>query len=275
MQRERVAGWLITVAGLAAALVIQRASPMPQPPLYDGVVVVDPYLWLDPPPGHPGGATASSGEIAVHGERNDLFAGATEESPPQAQVFGVAGSLVLAAHATSISMMIEPVPSPAVPSRGYIDGNVYRFEFKDQLGRTVAARADALVTIILRPADPGVRDATVVRFNGGEWQTEPTSDSGQAGYEAVVTDFGDFAILGQGISPYPTQGAVPTTAEASSSIPGASAIAVPSFAPQPGAGSPENSSVLLILAAAGVTIAVVAFIARRRRYSGPPGWGPR
>jgi hypothetical protein len=268
MARERLMGWLIVALGLIGALAIQVASPPAQPPLYDGVVVVEPYLWLDPPPDHPGGATGSSTEIAVAAGRNDLFAAATYETPPQAQIFGIAGSLIVASGATKVSLAIQPVPNPAAPADGYVDGNVYRFDVRDQLGRTVTARPEAVVTIILRPADPGVRGAKIGHFDGVAWHALATLDAGQAGVEAVVTDFGDFAILAEGVSPYPTASAAPTTPVAPSLVPEASQASPSTPVPIPVDQMPPGSGPLPIVVAI-----IVAWT--RRRYTGPPGWGPR
>ena len=271
MGRDRFPGWLLVAAGLLGTLAIQVVIPTRQPPIYDGIVVVEPYLWLDPPPDHPGGASGSTAEIAVTSGRNDLVAAATAESPPQAQIFGISGSLVVGGDVTRISLSIQPVPTPATPSRGYIDGNVYRFDVTDQLGRTITARSDALVSIILRPADPGVRDPTIERFNGVEWEPVPTSEAGESGFEAIVTEFGDFAIVAAGVSPYPTGTGLPPTAAPLSGVPSASA------APRPGDGNaPDLGSLLpmVLLASVGLILTAVYVLRGRRRYTGPRGWGP-
>ena len=55
------AGLLVIVA---ARLLVPAA-----PPLYDGVVPVEAYRWLDPPPGQLGGAKGATADIADPGRQ--------------------------------------------------------------------------------------------------------------------------------------------------------------------------------------------------------------
>jgi hypothetical protein len=203
--------------GLLVAAVLRITSPGAAPPLFDGVVVVEPYVWLDPPPGELGGAKGTSARVGVAAGRSDIIAVATSEQPPQAQVLADPGALTLGKGATSLTVSITPVEPIEPVSDGYIDGNVYRIEIGDQLGRPATAPASAYVSIIVRAADPTDTDATIERFDGASWTKLDTSPNGDSGFLAVVTEFGDFAVVGHGASPYPTPTPAPT-AEPSPSL---------------------------------------------------------
>ena len=282
VDRDRLRGSVLIAAGLVAAFVIQAAAPLAGPPLFDGVIVIEPYLWFDPPPGQPGGATGTSQKLAVVQGKSAVLIASTSESPPQAQLFGDSGALTVAPDATAIDVTIEPVAKPADPTAGYIDGNVYRFSLTDQLGRTVTAPREAEVSLLLRPADLGLLDATIVRFDGVRWQPLPTEGLGPAGFLAIVTEFGTYALLASGESPYPTTAATPTTPTTPTApiTPGsAPSNDVPQASPGPRASHdiPIDPGLLFIVTAS--LLAAVALTAsasrRRRRYRGPRGWGPR
>jgi hypothetical protein len=78
-------------------------------------------------------------------------------------------------------------------------GNVYRFSVTNQAGTAVTARSDAQVTLALRGPET-VSDATVARLLGGTWTTLQTAGAGFPGtFETTgLTEFGDFALIGQG-----------------------------------------------------------------------------
>jgi hypothetical protein len=197
------------------------------PPLYDGVIVVEPYLWLNPPPDAKGGAIGTSTTVAVKAGQNEEVIVATDEEPPQAQVLAEPGGLTLAEGATGLAVSITPVePVQPVPN-GYIDGNVYRFEIIDQLGRAATSPASAYTSIILRAADPTLTDPTIERFDGAKWEPLETSPNGDSGFLVIATAFGDFAVVGHGESPYPTPTESPT-AEPSSAVIATEAAASPS-----------------------------------------------
>ncbi len=265
----------------------QVAAPVPAPPLYDGVVPLEPYLWAAPPPDHPGGAQGAAATIGVSQGGNDLVALATPELTPQAQVFAVPGSLTLPAETTSIEASITPLGPSVEPPDGYLDGNVYRIVLTDQAGSPITADASARVSILLRSADPTLADATIARLDGGAWRpltTSPPSLPG-GGFLAVVTRFGDFAVVARGVSPYPT-GAAPsdgsgpaTGVTASPAAPPTAATARPGKTPTPLPAGPATDDrtggavgllpaaigVVIVLLAAGV---VIARRGRRRPYMG-------
>lgn len=280
MDRDRWLGLGLVALGTATALVAQAANPFPGPPLYDGVIVVEPYLWLDPPEGYPEGATGAKQSIGVSAARNENVVVGTPEQPPQAQLIGVRGSMQLPAGATSILVTITPLARPAPePLDGYIDGNVYRFAVTDQAGRMVTPKAHTSVSIILRPADPTLSEATIERFDGVAWQPLGTTPDLAAAFVTIVSEFGDFAVVVNGVSPYGTP--VPSATATST---GASAAPLPTVAP--GAGSPAPSpgdqngvpvdSAVAGIAAVGLILAIAAvgLVLRQRRRDrvGRTGW---
>jgi hypothetical protein len=278
-----MAGRRAALATLATGLLViaaaQVLAPIGAPPLYDGVVPLEPYLWADPPPDHPGGAQGASAMIAVKKGQNALVAVATPEMVPQAQVFAVPGALTLPPGATSIKVSITPRAPSATPSTGYIDGNAYRILLTDQTGAPITADPAQRVSVVLRSADPALAEATIALFDGTAWQPLTTSppDMPGGGFVAVVTEFGDFAVIASGVSPYPTASASdeasssprpssPSTAEAASP-----ATAAPGGAPTSGGGPPTDVPWLPLGAAgiAAVTLVTLRMVIRRSRRHQP------
>jgi hypothetical protein len=194
--RRTGAVWLI--AGLAWVALVQVAAPAYGPPLYDGVVVVDPYRWLSPPPGRPGGAQGASSEVPVIDRKSPLVAIATPEQPPQAQIFAAPDAFPLPPGTKSVHVSITPIPAEGAPADGHIAGNVYRITVASQDGTPLTAPASARVSVVLRGPEEVV-DATIERFRGGSWQPLQTSPAGLGGmFLAVVTEFGDLALVEAG-----------------------------------------------------------------------------
>jgi hypothetical protein len=224
------------VCGVFVVVAAQRLAPLAGPPLYDGVIVEDPYKWLSPPPGYAGGAQSATTTVPAQGGQSPSLAVGTPEQPPQALVFaGV------------------PVAPAAQPANGVIAGNVYRFTVTGQGGAAVSGQASGGVTIVLRgPAN--LPSATIERLSGGNWvglQTDPTGAPHM--FSAVVTDFGDFALIApSGWTPLPPGAA---------SVGPAGPVAPVSTAPvTPGGstGSPAGSGPpLLLIAVLGLGIAGV------------------
>ena len=264
------------LSGLGAGfllIVVARLVLPAAPPLYDGIVPIEPYVWLDPPPGETGGAKGASADIPVRGGKSPLVAVATPELEPQAQIFAPPEGLNVPPGARTIKVSIEPVPSEGVPTDGHIDGNVYRINVLDDTGTVLTAPASARVSVVLRATDPAQPEATIARFSAGSWQPLKTSSSGFGGsFISVVTEFGDFAV----IVPGPGRTAPATAPQAPS--PGASvAASLPSTA-APGQSSGSNvptssgdvSSLpgwlLPALAVLAIGLAFLGYrVARRRR----------
>jgi hypothetical protein len=214
-------GVAAVAAGLVVLVVARLATPSASPPLYDGIVPLEPYRWLNPPPGQPGGAEGATATAPVTAAQNPLIAVGTPELSPQAQVFAAPNALTLPAGASSVVVSIEPVEPPVEPAAGYIDGNVYRFTVTDQSGVPITAPASAKVTVVLRAADLRT-DATIERFDGLAWRSLETSAAGAGSLISVVTEFGELAVVASGTSPYTN----PSAGEPSLSILAALGVAV-------------------------------------------------
>ncbi len=220
-------GLAAVACGLAVAAWVQFAGPLAEPPLYDGVVVVEPYRYLSPGPGQRGDPTSASGHGAVQDGRNALLAVATAESPPQAQIFATAGTLTLGPGTTEVRVRIAPIPPPGPPPAGmHVAGNAYEIAVTDQSGAPVSAPASALVSVILR-APAGVADATMEHFGDTAWQPLKTIPEVSDLFLSPVTQFGVFALIAPGAVPASTSSGPPA------SIAQALASALPRLASQP------------------------------------------
>ena len=167
MARRRL-GLFALAIGLAIVVAAQRLAPIGGPPLYDGVIVEAPYVWLSPPAGFSGGAQGVDQTIPVEGGQSPDIGVGTAENPPQAQLFAGAGFLNLPSGTTSIKVSIEPVAPASLPDGWTIAGNVYRFSVTNQAGQPVTGQASGGVTIELR--GPATLNAPAIEhFSGGKW----------------------------------------------------------------------------------------------------------
>jgi hypothetical protein len=215
--RDRRIGLAALGLGILMIGVSQRIAPLTEPPLYDGVYVPLPYVWFVPPAGLKGGAKGAKGSVGVDGTANRLIAIATAEQDPQAQLLATSGALVLPAGTTSVKFSIEPVLPTELPADGHIDGNVYQISVTNEAGAPLSAPPSALVTVVLVSphSDP---DRTIELDMGQGWQKLATQNQGPGIWLAVVSQFGQFAVVAPGTaaSPYPTA-TPPAGAGASSS----------------------------------------------------------
>jgi hypothetical protein len=275
--RRRLA---LPVLGTGLLLIVAARLALPAaPPLYDGVVPITPYLWLDPPPGDPGGATGATADIPVRSGKSPLVAVATPELEPQAQIFGPPGGITVPPGARTIKVSIQPVPGEGVATDGHVDGNVYRITVTDEHGTALTAPASARVSVVLRATDPARAEATIARLSAGSWQPLKTSSSGfGGGFISVVTEFGDFAVIVPGPGPSTAASSGPTASDAvsvaaSGSSAASSGRSVTSNAPIPPA---DTSSLPAWLAPVVVVLALLVAVGayrgatrrRRRRYQG-------
>ncbi len=273
--RDRHLGLLAIVAGIAGIALVQRLAPVAAPPLYDGVVVVQPYRWLTPPPRGAGDPTSAAASLTISGAASQFIALATGEMPPQAQIIGSVGDLVLPPGSASINMSITPVAPPAPPADGHIAGNVYRVTLVDQAGVALRAREGVMTTVVLRGPD-GTTDATVERYTGSGWVRLKTSPAGfGSAFLAIVTDFGDFAL----VSPGPAPGGLPTPV-ASGSAGAASGGSGPAVSPEPSApgasaGSTDTTIGLVVLVAIAVSAGIGLLVRRRTRRKRRQIWQAR
>jgi hypothetical protein len=260
---------LALVAGLLVIIGARLVAPG-APPLYDGVVPLEPYLWVNPPPGGAGGPKGTTADVPNVGGQNDLIAVATNELQPQAQVFATPGALVMPAGSTAVKVSIEPLAPTVEPADGHVSGNVYRILVTDDQGRPLTAPESAKVSVVLRAGDPNLTSASIGILQDGSWKILAASVAGfGATFIAVVTGFGDFAVIAPGPDP---------NASGSAGSPSGS----PGATPIPSAATTSPGGILddprLPIAGVAVIIVVmlgVAFLGDRRRR--PPsqkrdGW---
>jgi hypothetical protein len=238
LSSRRRAGAVWLAVGLTWVAVVQVVAPPFGPPLYDGVVAVDPYRWLSPPPGRPGGAVGATSEVPVIDRGSPLVAVATPEQPPQAQIFAAPGAFPLPPGTTSVNVAITPIPPAAAPADGHVAGNVYRITVVGKDGTPLTAPPSARVSVVLRGPEEVV-EATIERFRGGSWQPLQTSPAGLGGtFLTVVSEFGDFALVVAGA--------------ATSASPGQS---TPSPSPSPSGGGSGSGLPSWLVVAAGLALA--------------------
>jgi hypothetical protein len=260
--RRRVAG-LALGAGLAI-VVLARVLVPGAPPLYDGVVINEPYKWFEPPPGEDGGAQGATGTAALENGASPLIALATPEQPPQAQVFAPPGALVLPPGTTSLMLAITPIPAEGTPASGQIAGNVYRISITNQAGVPATAPPEAYVSVVMRGPD-GLLEATMERFKDGAWTELQTSHAGYtSGFLSIVTEFGDFALIapGDGATATPS-----STSSATLATPNGTSVPtqVPTATPgtEPGTGGGPSPLLLILIGAGGVGVAGGVFLVYR------------
>jgi hypothetical protein len=187
----------VLLIGLGLTWLAAMRPPAGTEPLFDGVFIEDPYLWIDPPPGASGDpASAEVAQPVVDGAV-PLLAVATTEVPPQAQIIAQADAFAISAETTSVTVSIEP----SAPTDPAIAGNVYRFSVTDQGGAPLEIRPEARVTIVVRAPQPDLV-AQLAHFDGTQWLTIPTEFGGLSDlFAADITQLGDFAVVATAPSP--------------------------------------------------------------------------
>jgi hypothetical protein len=172
----------------------QILAPLPAPPLYDGVVIEEPYRYLSPGPGQAGNPTSFTAEEPLGDSVSPPIAAATSESPPQAQLIVPPGAFAIPPGTTAVRLSITPV-TPVTPDA--IVGNAYRITATNQAGSAVTQLPGSRPTLIMR-APAGATDVAIVQLVGGSWQELPTQSSGQPDtYYGDVEGPGDFALRGR------------------------------------------------------------------------------
>jgi len=192
---DRRLGWLFVAAGAIVVLGVQVAQPVGVP-LYDGVVIQEPYRYLHPTGDQAGSPTSYSGETAVSTDLSPIFSAYTGEQPPQAQLISTRGGFTLTPGATKVFVSITAVEPPPAPTGGTIAGNVYRFSVTDQAGTALQVRAcQACLTLRMRgPAEIG--EAVLKRYADGAWHDVETIHEGIGGtYVTNVLALGDYAVI--------------------------------------------------------------------------------
>ena len=239
--------------GFAVVVIAQRLTPLPGPPLYDGVVVIEPYVWLSPPPGLQGGAQSERQSFSRQ-ELQGEFGIGTLEGPPQVEVDSDFSSLAIPKGTTSISLSIAPVAPPSArPPNGVVAGNVYMISLTNQEGTAVGVKAAGRVTLVLRgPAS--LPEATIEHLFGSVWTELQTSPAGIPDtFTADINSFGEFAL----VAPYAW---VPAGERAGSGTPGTPA---PSTGSANAAPPPASSGSARVpwLPLAGVVVSFLVLVA--------------
>jgi hypothetical protein len=185
---------LILAIGASVAAAAQFAIPVGMP-LYDGVVITEPYRYLHPGSGQPDSPSSFASEPGLDEGSSRAFAAATTENPPQAQLIALPKAFAVPAGATSMKVSITPVEPGAAPAAGSIAGNVYRFSVTDGSGAELAATGDPRPTITLRAPD-GVVDASIGHLAGASWQLVETDHTPGLGlYSTSPSVLGDYALI--------------------------------------------------------------------------------
>lgn len=195
------AGVLLIGLGLTwLAAMIPSASTAP---LFDGVFIEDPYLFVDPPPGTPGDPASAEATQPVVDGSVPLLAVATTEVPPQAQIIAEADAFAISAGTASVTVTIVP----AAANDPIVAGNVYRFSVTDTRGASLAIRPGSRVTIVVRAPQPDSR-AQIARLDGTRWVAIPTEFGGLPDlFAANITQLGEYAVVLTGPAASGSQGA--------------------------------------------------------------------
>ena len=188
-------GAAATTSGGALTSSTSSAAPSTN----DGLSLsTDPYRYL-------GGSTAAPTSASETVTVTDA-AGAqtmelsTSESPPQATIVYSTNSFSAPAG-ERIVLRIAPVPPPAEPERGRIDGNVYSFT-ASRLGpggahQAVDVAAGQVVTLALR-ATKASGAPTLNRLDSGTWRPIATTEVPPSEYSVSTDRLGDFALVVSG-----------------------------------------------------------------------------
>ena len=172
-------------------------------PLYDGVVLTDPYRYLNPTNAQPANPTSYGADLPVTNGKSPQITAATGENPPQAQLIALEGVFTVPAGDATLHIAITPVAPAAPISSGTISGNVYRIAVTDPSGNPVALAAGQRPTLAMRSAVP-LADGVIYRLDNGSWtRLDTVSNAALSIYTAEPDALGDFAVVettGGGIS---------------------------------------------------------------------------
>jgi hypothetical protein len=191
---RRVAA-LAVAAGLLVILAAQAGRPVGVP-LYDGVVVQEPYRFLHPTGDQAGSPTSFDATRPTERDMSPTIAAATTENPPQAQLIAQRGAFELTPGATAVRVSITAVEAPSPPAGGIVAGNVYRFSVTDQSGTPLAVKAcDGCLSLSLRAPD-GTGEAVLKRSADGTWFDVETNHAGILNaFQTNPTEMGDYAVI--------------------------------------------------------------------------------
>ncbi len=195
MTRRRA--WAIVAGGIGLILLAQIVAPVAAP-LFDGLVVLGPYHYLNPAAGQTGAPTSAKVSEGVAGGASPGFNAATAETPPQAQLIAAPGAFVLGPGSTSVIVTIDPVAPAASSTVGPILGNVYRFAVRDQAGLALGTQPGIDFTLVLRAPD-ATSEASFATYANGTWRLVNSSPSGTPAFFIATTSVsGDYALVASG-----------------------------------------------------------------------------
>jgi hypothetical protein len=171
-------------------------------PLFDGVVVNDPYRYMSPPFGADGSPSSAAVTLPINGTASPAFAVYTSETPPQAELLAHGGELAIGAGDGTVKVTIDPIPISSGASGGTVAGNVYQFAVTDQGGVAFPLLPGQSLTLAMRGPAGIPASAVIAHLVDSTWQPLPTNPSGlQDLFLANVDALGDFALLGTVAAP--------------------------------------------------------------------------
>jgi len=269
----------ILVVGFALVTLAHVARPLGSLPLFDGVVEVEPYRYLDPPAPNPPATpfpsdpTSFTQPMTIKNDKIPPMFAATTESPPQAQMFTSGPVFDVPPGTTEVVATVTPVRTSVAPPNGHISGNVYHFSMTAPDGTEIPISAGNSVSIVLRsPLDEA--DVTIDWFDGQRWQPQGTEPVGVPTrlYQANATQLGDYAVGVPGVgatpAPLPSGQTLPPVPTPGNGTPAATPSAT--AAPLTSSGSSGFSPGLAVLSVliAGVVVGLAAaglYLWRSRR----------
>ena len=201
MSRAAARRCLAALAALVAAWVLVPGAV----PLYDGINFPDePYRYVSPPAGYEKTPLPdhASGETGVSGGANTSTVYVnTDEQAPQINVVVPNGLLAVSGAATSLTVRAVPEAPDRQPSKGRIDGNVYRVTVTATPSGTAAwapppGDAASVSTVVMR-ATSSARPAPVFLYRAAAslaWTVLPTAPTGNDVYRTEFHGFGDYAL---------------------------------------------------------------------------------
>jgi hypothetical protein len=184
---------VLAIGGFAAAAV-QLLLPLGAP-LYDGVVNIEPYRFLDPTGSQAGSPSSYTADATVANGRSPAITAATSESPPQAQLIALDGVFAVPPGTPGLHVSIKPVEPAAPVTGGTLSGNVYRIEVTDTSGQPVPMAGSDRPTLGMRSPVP-LADAAIFRLVNGTWtRLDSVANPQLSMYTTEPDALGDFAIL--------------------------------------------------------------------------------
>jgi hypothetical protein len=263
----------ILVVGFTLVSLAHVARPLGSLPLFDGVGVVEPYRYLDPPAPpreatpYPSDPTSYTQPMTIKDDRiPPMFAGTTE-NPPQAQMFTSGTVFDVPPGTTEVVATVAPVRNGVAPPDGHITGNVYHFSIATPDGTEIHVSAGKSVSIVLRiPHDEA--NVTIDWFDGQRWLPLPTEPLGvPLMYKTNAAQLGDFALVvpgeaatsapvpsGQTLPPLPSPGTRTATPSSAAGRPSAS----PQRPPATGASGLSPGLAVIAVVLAGLVVGLGA-----------------